>query len=94
MEENTQKVERKSRTQYNFSRAQFVEAWQTSNSVQEAADKLTKLVGTEVPKSIVAARKASYKKLGANFKDMPRTRDKRVDITAINNQIVELSKQS
>jgi hypothetical protein len=92
MSENSEKT-RKTRTQYGFTRAQFVEAWESSNSPKEVAKKLSQVVSKEVPVAIVAARKASYKKAGTNLKDMPRRGGGKLDVDAMNAQIAELRKQ-
>jgi hypothetical protein len=70
---------KKPRTRYNVSAEEFVRVWQSSDSAQEAADRLG------MPKSIVLARSAVYRKAradgspGINLKRMPRNNPRKLD---------------
>lgn len=84
VETPVEEKEKKQRKQYNVSDAQFVEAWQTSKSAQEAADKL------HMPKNIVLARSAVYRKRGIQLKKMERKNPRRLDVEKLNKQIETL----
>jgi len=73
--------EKKTRKQYNVNWESFVDAWQASTTAQEAADKLG------MPKNIVLARYALYKKSGAKLKKMERKNPRKLDIDALNRRI-------
>lgn len=65
----------------------FLDAWQSSNSAQEVADKL----GMDKP--IVLARASYYRGLGINLKSMKRKAKKKLDIEELNRQIAKLNKK-
>lgn len=73
-------AEQKARQRYNVSPEQFVQTWQESNSAQEVADKLG------MPKNIVLARSAVYRKAradgtpGVPLKKMPRNNPRKLDV--------------
>lgn len=75
---------KRERKQYGVTAAEFVKAWQSSNSAQEVADKLG------MPKHIVLARSAVYRKQrkdgkpGINLKRMPRQKTNGLDVETLN----------
>jgi len=76
--------EKKQRKQYNVSDEQFVEAWQTSRSAAACAEKLG------MPKNIVLARSAVYRKRGIQLKKMERKNPRRLDVDKLNRKIESL----
>lgn len=75
VEELGEKAERK---QYNVSSTEFVQAWEEANSAQEVSDKL------DMPKNIVLARSAVYRKRGVKLKKMPRNNPRKLDVDFLN----------
>lgn len=71
-------VQKRSRKKYNVDGKAFVEAWQSSTSAQEAADKLG------MPKNIVQARYALYKSRGVDLKRMDRPSPRKLDVEGLN----------
>ena len=69
---------------YHVTPEQFIKVWQTSNSAQEAADKLG------MPKVIALARASAYRKEGINIKHMRRKPKKSLDVDALNRLIDKL----
>jgi hypothetical protein len=72
------------RKQYGVTAMRFLEVWQSSNSAEEAAQRLG------MPKAIANARASGYRKAGVNLKKMPRRPKNRVDVEALNRKIDEL----
>lgn len=70
--------EKKTRNKYGVDGKAFVAAWQSSDSAQEAADKLG------MPKNIVLARYAGYAKKGVELKKMARKSPKKLDVEELN----------
>lgn len=88
--ENTgseQQKSRRPRTNYNITPIQFVDAWNSSNSAQEAADKLSAIAGRKVPKNIVLARAATYRAKKLNLKNMDKRNPHTINIDEINAHI-------
>src|SRR5436309_1183872 len=67
--------------QYNVTPEQFVQAWQTSESAQEVADRLG------MPKAIVLARASTYRQQGINLKKMKKKHKRALDVPALNRLI-------
>ncbi len=81
-DENTATVsERKPRKQYGVSDTSFCTTWQTSNSAGEVANRLN------MPKNIVLARSAVYRKKGVDLKKMPRQNPRKLDVQKLNEEI-------
>ncbi len=78
------KGDKKNRKRYNVTAEQFVKVWQESESAQEVAEKL------DMPKNIVLARSAVYRKPrkdgtpGVRLKKMPRYNPRRLNVEALN----------
>jgi hypothetical protein len=68
----------KTRNRYNVSSEKFVEVWQASASAAEVSEKLG------MPKNIVLARSATYRKAGVVIKKMPRQNPRRLDVAGLN----------
>jgi hypothetical protein len=79
--------DRRSRHEYGVSPEEFVRTWQTSETTQEAADKL------KMPKDIVLARVSAYRKAGVNLKKMRRVTTRSVDVARLNKLIEDLRSQ-
>lgn len=73
----TVKKQKRNRNSYRVSPADFVKVWQESGSAQEVADKLG------VPKHIVLARSAQYRKNNIPLKKMPRINPRKLDVDAL-----------
>lgn len=91
MSENVETIEavakpKKKRVSYGITDEQFVDSWESSESAQEAADKLSKAVGQEVPKSLVLARASAYRAKGVNLKKMNKHHYK-IDPAKLNERI-------
>ena len=81
-------MQRGSRTNYDVTPKQFIEAWETSSSVDQVAATLG------MPKPIVMARKSNYTKLGIKLKKMPRKPvDRNLDVEALNALIEEIDRK-
>lgn len=74
-EQNGQK---RTRNRYEVSSEDFVKTWQSSNTAQEVSEKL------KMPKSIVLARSAGYRKAGVKLKKMERNNPRKLDVSALN----------
>lgn len=74
MQEGRKIVPRKrvAKEQYGWTNEEFVIAWQTSSNVDEAVEKLSRLVGKPVVRGTVTSRAAYLFKLGVKLKKMPR----------------------
>lgn len=68
----------KTRNRYNVSSEEFVKVWQDSASANEVSEKL------KMPKNIVLARSATYRKAGVNLKKMPRQNPRKLDVGTLN----------
>jgi transposase len=66
------------KTDYGVTAEQFIVAWQTSKTAQEAADRLG------MPKPIVHARASAYRQAGIKLKLMPRGAKKQLDPVELN----------
>ncbi len=75
------------KTDYSVSPEEFIQAWQSSSSAQEVADKL------KMPKPIVLARASTYRKAGVHIKKMPRVSNRRLDVAALNRLIEKLDRK-
>jgi hypothetical protein len=76
------------RKRYGVSRKVFIDAWNASNSAQEAADRL------KMPLRIAIARACVYRsqrKAEEVVKQMPNSRPKKLDIKALNSFIDSLA---
>lgn len=78
---------KKKPTQYNVTMEQVFEAWQTSDSADEAAKKL------KMPKLILLARISSYRKAGAPLKQMQRQRQTQRDPEKMAKLIAQINKK-
>lgn len=63
---------RPAKERYCWTNEEFVIVWQTSSCVDEAVEKLSRIVGKPVPRGTVTAKAAHLFKLGVNLKKMPR----------------------
>lgn len=79
--EDEAKARTKRRRRYDVTPEDFVRAWQTSGTAQEAADKLG------MPKSNVLARASNYRSRGVNLKVMSKASPKRLDVGRLNEAI-------
>ena len=91
-EENTnavaeEKTERRERRRYHVTDAQFCETWTQSKSADEVATKLG------MPKNIVLARSALYRKRGVELKKMERKNPRKLNVTELNNRIHQLTQE-
>jgi hypothetical protein len=85
-------VEKRTRRDYGIEPLEFRNAWNTSDTPQEATNKLTviarskgKLAADEVvPKAIVLARAAVYRKKNIELKEMKRRNPRKLDVASIN----------
>jgi hypothetical protein len=77
----------KTRTTYNVTQAEFVTAWQSSETADEAAEKLG------MPKDIVVARAAAYRKKKVKLKNMSKPGRKPLDVDGLNQLIKELAEE-
>lgn len=77
-------VQKRPRQQYGISPEVFVRAWQTSSSIQEVADKLSKYAGRSYPKETVASRASSYRTRGVKLKRMSRPGAPKLDAEKLN----------
>lgn len=75
----------KKRKKYDVDQRKFVEVWQTSSTVKEAAERLG------MPEAIVSSRASNYRIAGVNLKLMPKGR-KGVDVKALNEFLEELAR--
>lgn len=71
------------RTVYNVSPADFVVAWESSETVSEVSDRLG------MPKPIVLARASGYRKDGVRLKKLRRESKKALDIDELNRLVEE-----
>jgi hypothetical protein len=55
---------------YEYTPEDFVFAWETSKSPQEAADKLSAMCRRSVPKGAVTSRAGRYRREGVKLKSM------------------------
>jgi hypothetical protein len=78
---------RPGKTEYNVSAEQFITVWQTSDTAQEAAERL------KMPKDIAHARASMYRKAGVRLKRMPRRGQGGLNVAALNKLIEELDRQ-
>jgi transposase len=72
------------RARYHVTPEQFVVAWNTAGSAQEAADVLG------MPRPIVVARAAKYREAGVKLKAMNRGRRPKLDVDALNRLLEEV----
>jgi hypothetical protein len=91
--EATPVKEKRKRTDYGLTDEQFVEAWQSSQTVDEAADKMSKVAGCTVPKPIIHARASVYRSKGVNLKKMDRRNPSKLDVDRLNERIAEVNKK-
>jgi hypothetical protein len=75
------------KTDYSVPAEDFIRAWQSASSAQEVADRL------KMPKPIVLARAANYRKAGVHIKKMPRRSNRRLDVAALNKLIEQLDRE-
>lgn len=91
--ETTEQVpvkQKRKRIKYNITDEQFVEAWQSSNTAQEAADKVSKVLGYTIPKSNILAKASAYRTKGVNLKKMDkRSKSHKLDVGKLNQHIAE-----
>lgn len=80
-------TERKTRQHYNITDVEFVNTWQGSASAGEVATKLN------MPKNIVLARSAVYRKRGVHLKKMERKNPRKLDVNKLNSLISGESKE-
>ena len=73
---------------YNVAAQEFVRVWQTSESLDEVAERL------RMPKAIAAARAAGYREKGVPLKKMRRRRTNGLDVAALNEIIEGLAAQA
>jgi len=76
-------TQRRPQARYGVSAQEFITAWETSDSAQEAADRVN------MPKAIAQARASGYRKRGLNLKHMPRGM-KPLDVDRLNAFIQQL----
>jgi hypothetical protein len=76
------------RRNYGVSPERFVEAWETSESAAEVAEKL------QMPKAIVQARASNYRAAGIKLKPMPRRPKNKIDAAALNKRIEEVGRSA
>lgn len=72
------------RNSYDVTPEQFIFIWQTSETPQEAADKL------KMPRPIVLARATGYRRRGIPLKAMPRRGRRTVDVEKLKRLAEEL----
>jgi hypothetical protein len=77
---------KKNRAKYNVSARAFLEVWQTANNADEVAERL------KMPKPIVLARAANYRKAGINLKKLSRSTKNRLNVEDLNELIEELGR--
>jgi hypothetical protein len=77
----------KSRKSYDVSPTELIEAWESSETVQEAAAKL------KMPKAILLARASKYRQTGIKLKKMKRPSRRSLDVDALNRQIEEIRRR-
>ena len=70
---------------YNVTPAEFVKAWQESQTADEAAKKLS------MPKPTVLARVSEYRSMGIKLKPMRRAQKDRLNVDELNRLIGELA---
>lgn len=91
--ETTEQVpvkQKRKRIKYNITDEQFVEAWQSSDTAQEAADKVSKVLGYTIPKSNILAKASAYRTKGVNLKKMDkRSKSHKLDVGKLNQHIAE-----
>jgi hypothetical protein len=75
------------RKEYGVSPEQFIEAWQTSETADEVARRLS------MPKPIVLARASTYRKMGLALKEMRRRHKKELDVDALNDLIANINRK-
>jgi hypothetical protein len=63
---------------YNVSAADFVRAWESSTDAAEVAAKLG------MPRPLVNARAADYRRMGVKLKKLKRSNSRRLDVEALN----------
>lgn len=81
-------MSKKSRKSYNVPPETFVAVWQSSNSAQEAADRLG------MPKDIAQARASGYRNEGVRLKMMPRGAvTRKLSVPALNRLIDDLDNE-
>jgi hypothetical protein len=80
------KTDRPGRTKYAVTPAQFVAAWQMSDTVQEVSDKL------KMPQPIVLARASTYRQSGVRLKKLRRRSRRGVDVAELNRLIDRLAR--
>ena len=68
----------KVRHKYNVKPYDFVVAWNSSKTTAEVSAKLN------MPKNIVLARAANYRKVGVNLKTLERSRSNRINVEELN----------
>lgn len=76
----------KSSNKYNVTAEQFVEVWETSATLQEAAQRLN------MPPEITAARASDYRSRGIRLKLMPRAKSV-IDVEKLNRKIEAMGRQ-
>src|SRR5262249_7960172 len=75
------------KTDYGVSPQLFIEVWEKSASVREAAQMLN------MPKGIAQARAAGYRKQGVKLKRMPRWKTPALDVKGLNEFINRLGNE-
>lgn len=78
----------RSLTDYGVTAEQFIEAWQTSETVDEVCEKL------KMPKPIVHARASGYREKGVLLKKMKRYANRGLDVDGLNALIARLNKKN
>ena len=75
------------KTVYDVTPKQFVEAWQSSESADEVAEKLG------MPKPIVLARASNYRSTGVQLKKFKRKTKSKIDVQELNELIAQVNKR-
>ncbi len=74
------------KTNYRVPPEKFIEAWQTSSSIDEVCQRL------EMPKPIVHARASNYRQAGIKLKKMPR-KGVSLDVERLNRLIEDINQK-
>ncbi len=75
-------------TAYNVSAEDFIKAWETSETVDEACEKLAPM-----PKTIVLARASSYRTAGIKLKKMPAAGGRGLNPAKLNGLIEDIRRR-
>lgn len=84
------KAETDTRARFDFTPEDFVFVWTTSNSAEEAADRLGKIAKKPVPVGVVQCRASAYRAKGVNLKKMKAGREP-LNVASLNALIAEKS---